>query len=85
MLPPGRGRLATRPAPTGSETITNTIGIVRVSLCNSTVTGVSAVALFRGGGGQHGDDSINDMGDSQSDDPVRFDAQRLKSGNVISG
>jgi hypothetical protein len=25
------------------------------------------------------------MGDAQSDDPVRFDAQRLKSGNVISG
>ena len=31
-LPPGRDRLATKPSPTGSETTTNVIGIVRVSL-----------------------------------------------------
>ena len=30
-LPPGRDRLLTRPAPTGSGTITNTIGTVRVA------------------------------------------------------
>jgi hypothetical protein len=34
MFPPGRGRPATNPAPTGSETTTNTIGIVRVSRCS---------------------------------------------------
>jgi len=31
IFPPGRVKLATKPAPTGSETTTNTIGIVRVS------------------------------------------------------
>src|SRR5262245_31333006 len=31
MLPPGRARLSTKPAPTGSGTITNTIGTVRVA------------------------------------------------------
>ena len=30
-LPPGRARLATRPAPTGSPTIATTIGIVEVA------------------------------------------------------
>ena len=38
-LPPGRARLATKPAPIGSETVTNTIGIVRLSRCNAAVTG----------------------------------------------
>src|SRR5262249_7649025 len=33
-LPPGRDRLLTKPAPTGSATLTNTIGTVRVS-CSS--------------------------------------------------
>ena len=32
-LPPGRARLVTRPEPIGSETLTNTIGIVRLSRC----------------------------------------------------
>ena len=31
IFPPGCGRLATKPEPTGSETIANTIGMVRVS------------------------------------------------------
>jgi hypothetical protein len=30
-LPPGRGRLSTKPAPTGSMTNANTIGTVRVA------------------------------------------------------
>ena len=33
-LPPGRARLSTKPAPTGSGTITNTIGTVRVACSN---------------------------------------------------
>ena len=33
-LPPGRARLSTKPAPTGSVTITNTIGTVRVACSN---------------------------------------------------
>src|SRR6187431_871893 len=33
-LPPGRDRLSTKPAPTGSATATNTIGTVRVA-CNN--------------------------------------------------
>ena len=35
MLPPGRARLSTKPAPTGSTTPTNTIGTVRVACCNA--------------------------------------------------
>ena len=31
IFPPGRGRPATKPVPTGSPTFANTIGIVRVS------------------------------------------------------
>jgi hypothetical protein len=33
-LPPGRARLSTKPAPTGSGTITNTIATPRVACCN---------------------------------------------------
>jgi hypothetical protein len=33
-LPPGRAKLATKPAPTGSMTIVNTIGTVRVACSN---------------------------------------------------
>ena len=33
-LPPGRARLSTKPAPTGSMTIANTIGTVRVACSN---------------------------------------------------
>src|SRR6516225_6559278 len=34
-LPPGRARLSTRPAPTGSVTCTNTIGVLRAGCCNA--------------------------------------------------
>src|SRR2546430_13328334 len=34
-LPPGRARLSTKPAPTGSVTFTNTIGTGRVDCCRS--------------------------------------------------
>ena len=34
MLPLGRARLWTNPCSSGSETVTNTIGIVRVSFCS---------------------------------------------------
>jgi hypothetical protein len=34
MLPPGIARLSTKPAPTGSITLPNTIGTVRVTFCN---------------------------------------------------
>ena len=40
MLPPGRGRPATNPEPTGSVTIANTIGMVLVAWCNAAVTAV---------------------------------------------
>ena len=33
-LPPGRARLSTKPAPTGSTTCTNTMGTVRVACSN---------------------------------------------------
>ena len=39
IFPPGRARLPTNPAPTGSSTCANTIGIVRVSCCMTTKVG----------------------------------------------
>src|SRR5713226_4168931 len=48
MLPPGRGRLATNPLPTGSETDTNTIGIVLVSRCSAATTCVVAPTIRSG-------------------------------------
>ena len=38
-LPPGRAKLSTKPAPTGSRTIANTIGTVRVACSNAAVPG----------------------------------------------
>ena len=42
------GRLATNPGPTGSATITNTIGIVRVSRCSAAVPGVHCARITSG-------------------------------------
>ena len=42
-LPPGCPRLVTIPAPTGSPTPTNTIGIVAVALRAASVAGVPSV------------------------------------------
>ena len=39
-LPPGRAMLATKPLPIGSDTPTNTVGIVRVSRRSAAVAGV---------------------------------------------
>ena len=39
-LPPGRGKLATKPLPTGSETIAKTMGMVRVCCSSAAVVGV---------------------------------------------
>ena len=35
MLPPGRARLSTKPARTGSPAVANTIGTLRVAFCNA--------------------------------------------------
>src|SRR5215472_17330020 len=40
MLPPGRAMLATNSLPIGSDTDTNTIGIVRVASISAVTTGV---------------------------------------------
>lgn len=40
MLPPGRAMLVIRPEPTGSITLTNTIGTVRIACCNCNTAGV---------------------------------------------
>jgi hypothetical protein len=47
ILPPGCGKLATNPLPTGSETTTNTIGIVLVSRCSAATTGVVCPTINR--------------------------------------
>ena len=45
-LPPGRARLSTKPPPTGSPTIGNTIGTVRVACSNGpTVEAKISVAV----------------------------------------
>jgi len=45
-FPPGRGKLAMKPMPIGSETLKNTMGIVLVSRCRATVPpGVCHVGL----------------------------------------
>ena len=48
MFPPGRERPATNPGPTGSATITNTTGIVRVSRCSAAVPGVPCARITSG-------------------------------------
>ena len=55
VLPPGRARLATKPLPTGSSVIENTIGTVRVACCKAATvepvearmtSGVNATSSF---------------------------------------
>src|SRR5262245_14678682 len=47
-LPPGRARLETYPAPTGSLTFTNTIGNVRVTSCTAAVAALPPVRMTSG-------------------------------------
>ena len=47
-LPPGRARLSTKPAPTGSVTFTNTIGTVRVACCNAATIGRAVARMTSG-------------------------------------
>ena len=48
-LPPGRARLATKPAPTGSMTTANTIGTVRVACSNGATVAVPVPARMTSG------------------------------------
>src|SRR5262249_16257977 len=48
-LPPGCARLATKPAPTGSTTVTNTIGTLRVACCNAATDAVPDAATRTSG------------------------------------
>ena len=47
-LPPGRAKLSTKPAPTGSTIFTNTIGTVRVSCCNDIIAGLPLARITSG-------------------------------------
>ena len=47
-LPPGRARLSTKPAPTGSTTIANTIGTVRVACSNGPTVEVPVARMTSG-------------------------------------
>src|SRR6516164_4510281 len=47
-LPPGRDRLWTKPAPTGSATLTKTIGTVRVACINDPTLAVPAPTMTSG-------------------------------------
>ena len=48
MLPPGRAMLGTKPALSGSETPTNTIGTVRDRFCNASRIGVPLARIMSG-------------------------------------
>jgi len=48
-LPPGCARLATKPAPTGSMTTTNTIGTMRVAFSNGATVAVPVPARMTSG------------------------------------
>ena len=48
MLPPGRAKLLTKPAPTGSTTCTNTIGMVRVACIIGGTTLVPDIRMTSG-------------------------------------
>ena len=47
-MPPGRARLAIKPAPIGSETATNTVGIVRLICCSTRRTGGAFARITSG-------------------------------------
>ena len=47
-LPPGRARLSTKPAPTGSGTITNTIGTVLVACSNGATAALPLARMTSG-------------------------------------
>ena len=47
-LPPGRARLSTKPAPTGSTACANTIGTVRVAACNAATVGLDVARRTSG-------------------------------------
>ena len=47
-LPPGRARLSTKPAPTGSATTANTIGTVRVACSNGPMVEVPVARMTSG-------------------------------------
>ena len=48
VLPPGRERLATNPAPTGSMTLANTIGTLRVIRCNAATLALAEARMTSG-------------------------------------
>jgi hypothetical protein len=47
-FPPGCGRLATKPLPTGAETMTNTIGMILVVDASAAVAGVACPSSTSG-------------------------------------
>src|SRR5262249_53218664 len=48
ILPPGRARLRTKPAPTGSTTCRNTIGILRVACSRAGMVGPTPATITSG-------------------------------------
>ena len=48
VLPPGRARLLTNPAPTGSTTIPNTIGTLLVTRCSAATAGLAEARMTSG-------------------------------------
>src|SRR6516165_8266411 len=61
-LPPGRARLSTKPAPTGSGVCVNTIGIARVACSNDGTTAPPPARIMSGASGQFRRVSANALG-----------------------
>ena len=68
ILPPGRGRLATKPEPIGSATPANTIGIVLLSRCSAVTISVAVC-----------EDRVWLEGDQLFCDHLRLSAGRCKA------
>ena len=75
-MPPGRARLATKPAPTGSVTPANTIGKVRLTCCNAATLRVPLAKMMSGASATN---SVADLRSrSASSSPQRVSIRTLR-------
>src|SRR5262245_46170695 len=75
-LPPGRARLSTKPAPTGSGTCTNTIGTVRVACNNGPVIAPPAARMTSGASAANSAACLRIL--SASPPPQRYSIRTLR-------
>ena len=76
ILPPGRAKLSTKPAPTGSATFTSTIGTLRVARCNSPAVEVPLARITSGASATNS--AANRRMRSASPAPRRYSIRTLR-------